>query len=57
MGGQNNILVDIHGRAVLADFGLSFQISELTGSYPVTAAVQWMAPELVVLQVQIKPSV
>lgn len=57
MGGQNNILVDIHGRAVLADFGLSFQISELTGSYPVTAAVQWMAPELVVLQVPIKQSV
>lgn len=44
---NNNILVDVNGRAVLADFGLSFQISELTGSYPVTGAVQWMAPELI----------
>lgn len=43
---NNNILVDINGRAVVADFGLSFQISELTGSYPVTGAAQWMAPEL-----------
>ncbi|KAG1854804.1 kinase-like domain-containing protein [Suillus subalutaceus] len=44
---NNNILVDVNGRAVVADFGLSFQISELTGSYPVTGAAQWMAPELV----------
>lgn len=43
---NNNILIDVNGRAVVADFGLSFQISELTGSYPVTGAAQWMAPEL-----------
>lgn len=46
IGGQNNILVDVNGRAVVADFGLSFRISEHTGSYPVTAAARWMAPEL-----------
>lgn len=45
---DNNILVDVNGRAVLAEFGLSFRISELTGCYPVTGAVRWMAPELVV---------
>ncbi|KAG1799346.1 kinase-like domain-containing protein [Suillus plorans] len=43
---DNNILVDVNGRAVVADFGLSFRISEHTGSYPVTAAARWMAPEL-----------
>ncbi|KAG2049468.1 kinase-like protein [Suillus hirtellus] len=43
---DNNILVDVNGRAVVADFGLSFRISEHTRSYPVTAAARWMAPEL-----------
>lgn len=52
---NNNILVDVNGRAVVADFGLSFQISELTGSYPVTGAAQWMAPEL--MQAPFKPSI
>jgi serine/threonine protein kinase len=47
MGEQNNIFVDVNGRAVVADFGLSFQISELTGSHPITGAAQWMAPELI----------
>ncbi|KAG2108006.1 kinase-like domain-containing protein [Suillus discolor] len=44
---DSNIFVDINGRAVIADFGLSFRISEPTGSYTVTAAARWMAPELV----------
>lgn len=44
---NNNIFVDVNGRAVVADFGLSFQISELTGSHPITGAAQWMAPELI----------
>ncbi|KAG1749532.1 kinase-like domain-containing protein [Suillus lakei] len=50
---NNNILVDVSGRAVVADFGLSFRLSELTVSYPVTGAAQWMAPELM----QVKPSI
>lgn len=52
---NKNVLVDVNGRAVIADFGLSFQISELTGSYPVTAATQWMAPEL--MQAPYQPSI
>ncbi|OJA19896.1 hypothetical protein AZE42_07022 [Rhizopogon vesiculosus] len=43
-----NILVDVNGRAVVADFGLSYQLSDLHGSsYSLTAAARWMAPELI----------
>ncbi|OAX31779.1 kinase-like protein [Rhizopogon vinicolor AM-OR11-026] len=42
-----NVLVDVNGRAVVADFGLSYQLSDLHGSsYSLTAAARWMAPEL-----------
>ncbi|KAG1731180.1 kinase-like domain-containing protein [Suillus paluster] len=45
---NNNILVDVNGRAVVADFGLSCRLSEFSGSphSALTAAAQWMAPEL-----------
>jgi serine/threonine protein kinase len=39
--------VDINGRAVVADFGLSFRLSNLSdNSHSVTEAARWMAPEL-----------
>ncbi|KAG2131268.1 kinase-like domain-containing protein [Suillus bovinus] len=51
---NNNILVDVNGRAVVADFGLSCRM-EFTGSYSATEAVMWMAPEL--NQLPFKPSI
>ncbi|KAG0701598.1 kinase-like domain-containing protein [Suillus ampliporus] len=54
---NNNILVNVDERAVVADFGLSCRFSELSGSsYSVTGAVQWMAPELVQVSPQPNPS-
>jgi len=38
--------VDVNGRAVVADFGLSYRLSDINNSYSVTAAARWMAPEL-----------
>ncbi|KAJ8581641.1 kinase-like protein [Rhizopogon salebrosus TDB-379] len=44
---DRNILVDINGRAVVADFGLSFRLSDLSeNSHSVTPTARWMAPEL-----------
>lgn len=38
--------MDVNGRAVVADFGLSYRLSDTNNSYSNTAAIRWMAPEL-----------
>ena len=49
--------MDVNGRAVVADFGLSCLVSELSGScHSMTAAAHWMASEFVQIPPESKSS-
>ncbi|KAJ8593385.1 kinase-like protein [Rhizopogon salebrosus TDB-379] len=50
----SNVLVCVHGRAHLADFGLSKMLAEYnSASHSVTGATRWAAPELIDCSVDI----